>query len=820
MRLNRLAMTNFRQHAESVLVFDTGLTFVLGDNGTGKSTILEAIAWALYGQSAARGTRDSIRFVRAGPRATVRVELDFELGGHRYRVVRGLNSAELFQDGEATAIANSISTVNDQLVRKLGMTRTEFFHTYFTGQKELNVMSSMGPSERSQFLSRVLGYERLRVAQENVRERKRMVQSELIGLRGGMPDPELVTRGLNESGLRHVEAERLAGDAEAAWTAAARRVEELTPGWAAAQATRDRFLEVTAELRVIETQLNGLLADQERIDRDLDSTAHARGDLERLSLELAPMASFAAEYNRLEELNRAEGRRLALTDGVRVLTEELQERQGRRRQVADAGEREVTLSARLVEERARFEELVARLEQLRTDWVRDRQEAETKRDALRAQYTEIKKQRDRIVELGEDGACPTCTRVLGENFRTVLDQVDEQLDTITVDGRYYGTRLTQLEVMPPEVAQLEEERREMQRLLGELEGQLATARGDAQEVVALDREIEAKSQRLAAMQQELAGIPQGYDAARHVELRAEIDRLAPLNERATRLSTQLEREPELLAAREDVRRRGQELQERLAHLHTERDVMRFSEQDFVAARQAQEAAAQALQDAEVRRASAAAELKAAHRAVEGATAAMRELRRAQELEAGLLRDRKLHEQLDRAYTDLRTDLNHALRPELAQLAGEFLAELTDHRYSDLTMDDDYNVVVSEDGSPKPVISGGEEDLTNLALRLAISQMIAERSGQRLSLLVLDEIFGSLDQPRQLNVIGLLRRLQDQFEQVILMSHIESISDGAGDQRILRLSYDVKTGSSVVQDATDPLPDEGLFRGTALAGSGA
>ena len=44
-----------------------------------------------------------------------------------------------------------------------------------------------------------------------------------------------------------------------------------------------------------------------------------------------------------------------------------------------------------------------------------------------------------------------------------------------------------------------------------------------------------------------------------------------------------------------------------------------------------------------------------------------------------------------------------------------------------------------------MISGGEEDVANLALRLAISQMIAERAGQPLSLLVLDEIFGSLDE---------------------------------------------------------------------------
>jgi exonuclease SbcC len=815
MRLNSLALTNFRQHAQSTCEFDVGLTGIIGPNGAGKSTVLEAIAWALYGQGAARGTRDSIRFVRAAPRASVRVELDFELGGHRYRVVRGLNSAELYQDGGEAPVANSILAVNDLLQRKLGMTRTEFFHTYFTGQKELNVMSSMGPSERSQFLSRVLGYERLRVAQESVRDRKRNLQSELVGLRGGMRDPEAVTRNLNESELRRVEADRLATEAETIWVAAQRQLDEITPGWAAAQVTRDRFLEVTAELRVIETQLTGLLADQERIDRDLDATAHARGDLERLSLEIAPMASHAAEYSRLEELNRAEGRRQALTDGVRALEEEITEQLARRRQIEDAPRREVEVTARLAETRGRFEETAARFETLRTDWVRDRQEAETKRDALRGQYAELKKQRDRIVELGEDGACPTCTRVLGENFRTVLDQVDEQLDTILVDGRYYGTRLTQLEGMPPEVAHLDEARRELQREVGELEGQVATARGDAQELLGLHRGVEAKGQRLATMVQDLQATPTGYDAARHAELRHEIDRLAQLNERVTRLSTQLEREPELLAEREGVRERGQVLHERLAHLHTERDVMRFSEAEFVTDREAQDAAVNAVREAEVRRAAAAVDRRAAQRAVEGAQAEMADLQRAQETEQALVRERKLHEELDRAYTDLRTDLNHALRPELSELASAFLAELTDHRYSDLELDDEYNIVVCEDGRPKPVISGGEEDLANLVLRLAISQMIAERAGQSFSLLVLDEIFGSLDEIRRHNVVELLRRLNDRFEQVVLITHIEGVRDGM--DRVLAVTYDEESGSSVVRDVSSPLPDVGLFDGLALAG---
>src|SRR3989442_13030531 len=98
-----------------------------------------------------------------------------------------------------------------------------------------------------------------------------------------------------------------------------------------------------------------------------------------------------------------------------------------------------------------------------------------------------------------------------------------------------------------------------------------------------------------------------------------------------------------------------------------------------------------------------------------------------------------------------------MRPEIGALASDFLSDLTDARYDEVDLDEDYRVVVLDEGVPKPVISGGEEDIANLVLRLAISQMIAERAGQPLSLLMLDEIFASLDKKLRQPGVALLRR---------------------------------------------------------------
>ena len=80
MRIQRIRLTNFRQHELTELELGTGLTGIIGPNGAGKTTLLEAIAWAMYGMPAARGSRETIRRRNAPPRSKVEVELQFALG--------------------------------------------------------------------------------------------------------------------------------------------------------------------------------------------------------------------------------------------------------------------------------------------------------------------------------------------------------------------------------------------------------------------------------------------------------------------------------------------------------------------------------------------------------------------------------------------------------------------------------------------------------------------------------------------------------------------------------------------------------------------
>lgn len=804
MRLNSLHLTNFRQHADTRIEFDLGLTGIIGPNGAGKSTVLEAIAWALYGQSAVRGTRDSIRNVRAGARAPVRVELDFDLSGHRYRVVRGLSNAELYLDGGSEPIATTITDVADLLARRLGMTRAEFFYTYFTGQKELSVMAAMAPTERAQFLSRVLGYDRIRAAQGIARERRKELVARISGVKEMMPDPQLIESMLKESAARRKEAGHRRSLASKAQKDAESALAVLAPQWEAAQRARETLQQLVSDLRLAQHAADGLVRESERLTRELDAVAQARAELETIATQLAPLSEVMDEYRMLDALAREEGRRRTLAEALRAVSDELSALRGRQAALASTAGMQDETSAQLKSRLAALEAATLSLEARRTEWVRDQQEAVTKRDALRLQYQDVKTQRDRIVELGEDGICPTCQRVLGDHFRSVYDGLEEQLETIAVDGKYFATRLEQLEGMLGEIRELEEQRKATSQEVAELERALARAQSAAQELALLGRELSGKEQRHDQLANELRAIPSGFDQRRHAELERELERLGPLNEQAARLSSRVDREAALRDEYDRVSRQLVDARERVAELSARYDETHFSEEDLQRQRQEYEEAVAAMRVAELELQAATSDEARAAEAVATAERARQDLERARELHARLESERHLHDELDRAYTDLRTDLNFQLRPELSDLASQFLSQLTDGRYAELELDDQYSLVVLEDGIPKPVISGGEEDLSNLVLRLAISQMIADRSGQNFSLLVLDEVFGSLDVARRQNVVDLLRRLEDRFEQVILITHIEGVKDEL--DHVVLVDYDEQAGATRVRQVELSVPD--------------
>jgi exonuclease SbcC len=796
MQIRRLRLLNFRQHEHTELELGAGLTGIVGPNGAGKTTLLEAIAWAMYGMPAARGSRESIRRRGAPARSRVEVELEFSLGAHQYRILRTLHQAELYQDGDPSPVANSLAAVTERVTRLLGMTREEFFNTYFTGQKELAVMAAMSAPERAQFLSRVLGYERIRAAQDRLKEKRSALRARLDALRAAIGDLGGLEAEAEQAADRVAAAERWEREAGERLAVAERRLGEVRPEWERLQQLRESALKLESELRVADHRIAAATEQVERLERQAAEAAGSAARLEEVRRRLAPLPGLREEFTALER----QAGQVAQRKGMIAQMEDV------RRHLASVEERAARLPVasalaaardRVRELRASLTAVVLDVENERTKWVRDSQDAKTNRQRLRDQYEDLKEQRERLMTAGPEGDCPTCHRPLGAEFDKVLGVLDRQMEQVVSNGNYYKQRIEQLQLEPAELDEVERRRVALELEQSEAIEELGRLEAQAQDAPSLSEERARLGARVRELEVSLGRVVDAYDEPRHKALAGEIRALEPLALEAERLKVLVDRGATVAAELEGARGERETSAARAADLRTRLEALAFSEQRHREAREAESAAEQARRAAEVDQVRARAERGAAAEAV-AAVARRRREREEREREAeAAARDLALHQELDRALSELRSELNATLRPDLSELASGFVRDLTNGRYTELELDEEYGATLVDDGDPKSVISGGEEDVANLALRLAISQMIAERAGQPLSLLILDEIFGSLDEDRRVAVVDLLRSLADRFPQVILITHIDSVREGF--DRVVRVGLDVASGIATVKD---------------------
>lgn len=362
-------------------------------------------------------------------------------------------------------------------------------------------------------------------------------------------------------------------------------------------------------------------------------------------------------------------------------------------------------------------------------------------------------------EQGEDGApCPVCGRPLGDEAHAWRDELHVRLSA--AESRLEQAELAVAEPLPAELA--------------DLAVQLKAA------------ELREEADRLGAV------YPQGSKA-----LESEIETLAPKATRAQSLAGADRRltdaEARLQKAQEDEKRAAEAAHATKSALAatgvSDPEAARAALSRAAAARTATEAAKTALRTAE-------ASLRTAEAALKNAEARLGEARERREA----LRTARHTEALNAAVATemraLRAALNGALRPELESRAGELLERMTAGRYRRLRLSADFEPTVVDEETDRAVLSGGEEDVVALALRLALAELVGDRQGHSLTLLMMDEAFGALDAERRQSLLDVLTSLRDRYEQVIVVTHIEDVAQVA--DRVLRVTRDA-TGAARVSE---------------------
>jgi exonuclease SbcC len=473
---------------------------------------------------------------------------------------------------------------------------------------------------------------------------------------------------------------------------------------------------------------------------------------------------FAAVHERMVRLEDLRTKFLKERDGVHALQVRVEERTKRQRAIADSivlAQDELAravkplIGARALQEvlsetkreiliqREQAEALLKDLQRAEVAWREELSGLNAERGMLTRQIEQLSKKIEKMGTLDAAGECPTCSQPLGESFENVSAHLADELQKIKaqlaeVTGRERAKQT------PPDA--IEVQRKKHQALLQSIE------------------KISVKQQELLKCQQ--------------------------LEERITSLlSEQRLNDADIQSATENYERSRVRLAE-----------IKFSEEEYLREKGAHDASQRLLEVARLQRVRLEGELKTHEALVSRSKEDLVKFDdRVAELEK-LRRQVRIFDECDRIVTDFRKFVNSSIRPRMAELASEYLTDLTDGRYSAVELEEDFTPTVVEDGEPKRVISGGEEDILNLCMRISLSHMLAERAGQSFSLLMLDEVFGSLDEGRRGNVLALLEKLRRRFEQIVIITHLDDIKDGV--QHIIQVEYDEGSGCASVVNAAE------------------
>ena len=110
----------------------------------------------------------------------------------------------------------------------------------------------------------------------------------------------------------------------------------------------------------------------------------------------------------------------------------------------------------LREHRADHAEVAGDLEAASVEWLRERQDAETRLLAYRDRARELKARLAQLEAAGREAPCLTCGRPLAELRAEVLTRLREEWETVVQDGSWWKRRREQLEAKPTHVRELED----------------------------------------------------------------------------------------------------------------------------------------------------------------------------------------------------------------------------------------------------------------------------------------------------------------------------------------------------------------------------
>lgn len=831
----RLNLKNFMSYGEtggSLLFEGLHVASICGDNGNGKSAILEAITWAVWGKTRASGTRASNEddLIRTNSEEA-EVTFEFLIGDQTFRIVRkrrrGRPTSTVLTQKRETGDFVSVTgggkrEVQQQIIDLLSMTHETFLNSAYLQQGRADEFTRQTADKRKQILAEILGLGRYDFLEARAKEKSKEKKDALSEYEGEI-------RMLEGSVGRQLNHE-----------------EELTD-------ILPKIIEVQSSLVVLEAEVVSRLEIQKSLELDSANLNHQKTDFERVQREIVQNQN--DETDREKRLRDA-SQVLIQKDAIVTDYKALQEFRRRKEEVEPKIER---LNAQTMESKSlaasievegeklkgehRFaegelqqilhrvkqsEELLKRIAILQPqceggDKITEELAASNAKQAgLQTRFDELMADNKRfsadIKELdellpfleSEQAACPLCesdlsggkrelvlNRQLAKKDKLTEDQrilkqtgasVKQELQQAKVEAQEFDRRLSDLRLAQSGIEGLRHQQ-EALKLQG-IDAGAAKARVDELKK-SLETETFAAPKRLKLMSlerdlKEMEGVRKEYDA-----VTIKIGQLKDSEKRHSDLQASEKTVPQI---QEDLNQIRLTLTQKRAELELKRGIVeklapsRVKLEEILRENAKRNGQIKAFSG---ERESLNGKKQSLMHLIEDCKRSAEQLKVKNAEKIALEKEMFLYNKLASAFSRKGVQaliIENAL-PDLQHEANLLLGRMTDDAMQlkfDTTRKtrssneeiETLDIQITDDSGPRPyeLFSGGEAFRANFAIRIALSRLLARRSGAKLETLILDEGFGTQDGKGREKLVEAIEIIKGDFKKILVITHMEDLKD--------------------------------------------
>ena len=836
----RLKMRNFMCYRDNVPALDfTGihLACLSGDNGNGKSAIIDAMTWALWGKARAKSIDDLIYTTQS----EMEVEFEFSVGEQLYRIIRkrsrpkkrtgaGQSSLE-FQissdNGFRPITGNTIDQTQEKIIETLHMDYDTFINSAYLRQGHADEFTRQDPAKRKEVLGSILGLDVYDELEERAKELVKKHEVDTVQLENAIKDidAELAQKPTFEAELEQAQntlsdIDKTAQEKEAALNNLRQKKESLESRQAQLDELEKRLQSSAADLQRWEEQAAQHLSHIQKYEEVIGR----RAEIE------AGYANFTGVKKTVEELDRKFRQSVTLEKQREQLDRRIDQEKNellRNHAVIESSIQELDRKTQTLPElKNQLGQAQARAHNFKESEETLNQKEQSARE-LQSQVSRLEAENGRLErEIGAaaekldlianhiashtEAKCPLCERELTrEGLELILSKYttekQDKSDFLMKNRESLARKRGEYEAAQKEKTGLEaalnQEKtrvRSQEELLKNKIKEIEEGNAKLSDLKKTAAEIEQslarrdfavnEQQGLAAIEAELGSL--GYDPANHEQARQQLKQSEPYERDKNRLDEALrlfEQEKEA-AARAQAAARG---------LHDSLEVDGRKKEDLTAELTGLPRVRQELAAAEAEYKSISARRSQAQEAVGSVRARLQRLAEL-EIKKKENEDRRMqaageeniYRELSKAFgkTGIQALIIETALPEIETEANRLLARMTDNRMhvkfetqketKKGTVQETLDIAIADELGTRnyEMFSGGEAFRINFAVRIALSRLLARRAGAPLPTLIIDEGFGTQDSAGMEKLKEAINSIQGDFDKILVITHMDELKD--------------------------------------------